>query len=173
MALEDTFQQIFLDRMLDARLTQVLASTDPAVGSEASITVPGGEYWKVDTATVQLVASATVASRGVTIVVDDGTTILFRSQEPVSHLASETRRYSWQPGMGFTSGGGITFSGNAASPLLVMQPGWRIRTLTGNLQVGDDYTALSLVVRRFSPADLITVYEDIEREYDALINLED
>lgn len=132
-----------------------ITGTDPAAGAEISETVPADARWRLMGVGLTLVTDATAANREVRLVIDDGTTIIAEIPAGVTQVASETRRYSF--GAGFPRGAGAQ-SLNVIAPLppVVLGAGYRVRTLTTNLQAGDNYGAPQLLVEEWTSAGRIS-----------------
>lgn len=116
--------------------------TDQAAGTEVTETVPTGEVWKLLAVRFQLVSSGTAATRTVTLNIDDGSNIVWRRTSPGTQTASLTRNYLYLADL---VGEDAAFDGNGdiklflpSTPLL---PGWRVRTITTNIQAGDNFGA--------------------------------
>ena len=122
-----------------------LFSADPAANTEIAVTVPAYATWRVMGATATLVTSAAVANRLVTLIVDDGANELFRVNAAVTQAASLTYSYSFASAVSDT-----VVPGNVVKlPQLIIKSGYRIRTLTTNLQAGDDWSAMRLLVEEW------------------------
>ncbi len=121
-------------------LIRTITGTTPGLGAEITETVPTGARWRLQALSATLVTSATVATRAPHLIIDDGVNILFEITANGTQAASLTQRYS---------AGNSTFSitSDAAvvqiplSEAVILQPGWRIRTLTTAIQAGDQYSA--------------------------------
>lgn len=121
-------------------------ASNPAAGSEISITVPANERWRLMSMMFTFATDATVSNRRPHIVIDDGANPLWEWVMPVDQAASLSIRYS----------GGVTtseFAGPGAPrqsvtsfsiPQVTLESGWRIITNTTNLQAGDDYSAVEV-----------------------------
>lgn len=124
-----------------------VASADPAAGAEIEQTVPAGTWWVLMGVQLQLVTSATAANRRPALVVDDGTTEVHRLRVGVDQAASLTRTYIFTPSVDAEVDRSATFL-EMIEPLpeLVLPGGYRIRTVTANLQAGDNYGPAQLFV---------------------------
>lgn len=125
-----------------------VTGTDPAAGVEISETVPTGARWRLLSVSFALVTDATVATRIPAVVVDDGTNTYSRTDGGVGQTASLTRI--------FTAAGGGMFATNVGgqhhipfSNRLLLLAGHRVRTVTSNLQAGDNYGAPQLLVEEW------------------------
>lgn len=116
--------------------------TDPAAGVEASVTVPAGQSWELYSVGITLVTSAAVANRTPHLIVDDGTNVVANLVPAAVQAASATVAYSFtMAGADFAAvRDGVMLVGQLPTGLR-LGPGWRIRTLTTALDVGDNYGA--------------------------------
>lgn len=129
-------------------LRQVLVAT-PAAGAEWVITGPGQGLWRVVSVAFTLTTDATVANRGVVLVVDDGTTVIARTGAGAVQAASLTQNYGAAVGT-HTGAAGTALNVPLHNPYgVLLQPGWRLRTETVNLQAGDQYSAIAALVEEF------------------------
>lgn len=125
--------------------------TDPAANTEISETVPAGKMWRLTAFTVAFVTDANVANRFPKLILDDGANEIVREGITTAITASLSMVLSFYLGRA-TQSVNVTAGGvSAASPLpdIVLPPGSRVRTVTGNLQVGDNYGAPTFTVLEF------------------------
>lgn len=121
------------------RSAKLLTGADPAAGSEISYTHSGSPVALL-AVRFSLVTSGTVANRRVRIVVDDGATEFAR----VSSLSDQTATLTWDYAAGANVDGAAVSALFVQLPLptpLVLQAGWRVRTLTSAIQAGDNFSA--------------------------------
>jgi|ERR671918_1334537 hypothetical protein len=122
-----------------------VAGADPGAGAEISDTVPSGARWRLHSWRASLVADGTVANRTVTLIIDDGTTELFRQDASAAQTAGQTRAYQ-----AYNTGVAADLVGSTfrlPMPFPVLLPaGARIRTSTANLQAGDNWGAAQILV---------------------------
>jgi len=126
--------------------------TDPAAGAESIETVPATEAWDVSHYEITLVADATAISRDVDIIIDDGTNEFMRFIFNTSITQSQTVKIQ------------IGYFGKDTAPadtatthyhvlpmarIIEMGPSWRIRTLSVNLQSGDNFGAPIIIRKRW------------------------
>ncbi len=119
---------------------RTITGTTPGLGAEITETVPTGARWRLQVLSATLVTSAAVATRAPHLIIDDGANILFEITANGTQAASLTQRYS----AGNTMFSIISDAAVVQIPLseaIILQPGWRIRTLTGAIQAGDQYSA--------------------------------
>lgn len=132
--------------LLDLVVEQaVTATADPAAGAEISYTVAAGSKIALFSAAVSLVASADVANRRARITIDDGATVLYAGIAGTDQTAGQTVRYVFgSAGSGLIVGSAIAQVPWGSAPILLL-PGWRIKTVTTNIQAADDWGVMSLV----------------------------
>lgn len=126
----------------------------PAAGADWTVTVPAGEYWVVIAANAQLVTDANVAARGPKLAFDAGAaadTFYETGNSGTGQAASTTKQYSFGPGCAMetaspASGVFSTFPLPVAPPAMILFPGYRIRMITGAIQVGDQWSNIRLLV---------------------------
>lgn len=153
-----------MDTYLERPQRFPVAVTAPAAGAELSIkiggsnlTTPGLGAWRILAITFQLVTSATVANRTVQLVLDDTTTTWFRTGAPGSQAASLTEQYSAFEG---STGGGANGPVNHLgwmSPAPVLYVGHRLRTVTANIDPGDQYSNIGMLVEELPSGRYVEV----------------
>lgn len=144
-----TYPPVFFEPQFSGRGNiRSITGTDPAAGVEISETVPTNTMWRVIAITFDLVTDATVANRIVRVEMDDGTNVHVIAAAPNTQAASLTLRYTAADG-----GQSLTTSGNRVGITLpggvFLRESSRIRTNTGNLQAGDNFTAPQLLVEEW------------------------
>lgn len=125
------------------------ASADPAAGAEITATVPAGQVWHLLGARVSLVTDATVSTRTLAVTVDDGTTVFNRFTSPSTQAASLTYGYTLSSGAS-----NATVLNNevvvGCGQNLLLAGGYRVKTVTNNLQAGDNLGAMTLYIVRYT-----------------------
>jgi hypothetical protein len=125
-----------------------IAGTDPAANTEFSETVPTGARWELLALQVVLADDANVINRMPKLVIDDGTTSVFISDPGAGQAAASTTTYV--AGAGTTRLDKVSTTSQWSLPVgLMLMAGYRIRSSTLNLQVGDNYGAPQLLVREW------------------------
>lgn len=119
---------------------RLILGADPAAGAESVETVPAGAHWELWTWRASLVTNATVAARRVHLVLDDGANIILDLAADTDQTASLTRNYNMAR-WGFAPTGTGTELYIPAPFSIHLEAGYRIRTLTTNLQAGDNWSA--------------------------------
>jgi hypothetical protein len=148
-----TFRRVWPGSLIDSPVAGVgrprtISGTDPIAGAEMSETVPAGARWLLKTFNVGFVASAAAANRATVLTIDDGANILTQCGTNVIVTAAQLAIYRFGQGLPFLTIGALHY--NLPLPLgLLLGPGYRIRTITTNLQAGDDYTAPVYHVEEF------------------------
>lgn len=129
-------------------LMRLVTVAAPGAGADFVVTVPAGRHWKLLGVEASLAASAAVASRSPNGVIDDGAANPFRIPGNILITATQTIFVNFLQG-----GAGASSSGLAdIIPLpfgLRMLPGWRFSSITTNLQAGDQWSAVQLIVEEF------------------------
>lgn len=129
-----------------ARMTQVIPQPVPAAGTEVSITVPGDSRWTVQLVSLRLVTSAVVANRAIVFRFDDPANRLASVGVVQNQIASQTIDYTVFGG----PNGRVSDIANGyqfvSFVLPILQPGWRFRTVTSGLDVGDQFSQISITV---------------------------
>lgn len=128
------------------RIYRTVVGANPAAGQEHDIVVPGGKLWFLLSALTTLVADATVANRVVRLTYDDGNTEYARVHPPSQQTASLTYVYSWAAGLDRVAAVAASLGVQAGLPAIPLFPGHHIRTVTRDLQAGDDFGPLTLYV---------------------------
>jgi hypothetical protein len=129
-------------------LLRSITGTDPAAGVEISETVPTNARWRLIAARFTFTTSVTVANRTVALVIDDGVNIYYAIVAPAAQAASVGIDYNVgalgvQPALAFFNHWLPT------PPDFLLLQGHRIRTVTQNLQVGDNFAAPQLFVEEW------------------------
>jgi hypothetical protein len=127
---------------------RTVVGTDPAAGNEISEAVPTNALWRLLGVYCTLVTDATVANRTPALVIDDGSNIVWRGPWTVAQTASSTNNYS----IGNSMPAQVWYASTGLLPLptiLLLPAGYRIRTVTANLQAGDNWGAPNLWVEEY------------------------
>lgn len=138
----------YADSVEGPGILRSVAGTNPAAGVEVIEAVPANARWRLRALRATLVTDATVATRTVNFIIDDGATTLLNFPGVTTQTATLTRAYNvaeygFQPA---AVGTDIFFY----IPFLVrLLQGWRIRTSTTNLQAGDNWGAPQMEVEEW------------------------
>ncbi|KKK72076.1 hypothetical protein LCGC14_2907520 [marine sediment metagenome] len=136
----------------------VIASPDPAVGAELSISVPSYERWRVYSSMFELQADSTKEDREVFLTASKGGNEYFRTFADGVVKADQRGMFTTAP-LGFVSAAGLDPSSTRLSTdvLTIMIPiyseaflpgGHTLATSTNGLQAGDDYSPAVVLVER-------------------------
>lgn len=117
---------------------RTITGTAPAAGAEISETVPTGALWQLLSFATRLQCSAAVATRGSILQIDDGTNTLHQVAPFTTLTAGQARNYYYAL-QGNNAATGNGFDSLLLPNLRFMLPGWRIRTVTSSIDVGDQY----------------------------------
>jgi hypothetical protein len=122
---------------------------DPAANNEFSQAVPAGKEWELLAVRVALVQGLTQTPQPI-LVIDDGTNTIFESfGSSAAQAVSTTCGYSWAPNLPLTGQVGSGANVRSLGPLpegVVLEPGFRIRSVTLGLGANSDYGAATLYV---------------------------
>lgn len=128
---------------------RAITGTNPGVGNEISETVPTGARWELFGFFTNLSSSAGVVNRRPQLYIDDGTNRVY--QVSANNTQAQSLVYSYAFAQGASQ---VADTTNLAvtSPLPVgmrLGAGYRIRTVTTNIQGADFYTAVAYLVREW------------------------
>lgn len=122
-------------------------SSNPAAGSELSVTVPTDEMWRVQSLVFTFAAIGGVPNRTVNLILDDGVEIFYRQASPFAQGPGVTTIHC-----AISGGERLTVADTTAHfglpANLWLLAGMRIRTLTTNLQAADDFSAMVIGLTR-------------------------
>jgi hypothetical protein len=128
---------------------KVVTGTNPAANVEVTETVPAGKYWQLLSCSVTLVQGATQTPNPA-LWIDDGTnTEIVIGGFTTAQSVSTTVRYHW--GADFKD---VDLTGTSPDrwgtkqlpSVVLLSPGWRVRTVTAGKGANTDYGAPRLVV---------------------------
>lgn len=125
--------------------TRAIVGTNPAATAEVAETVPAGSRWRLRSLSVSLVTNATAGTRGPALDILDGAGNELYRGGTATQAISLNIRHTWASGISVMSSAVNGSIGPAPFDLLLL-PTWQIKTLTGNIQTGDDYGAPAYVV---------------------------
>lgn len=105
------------------------------------------ERWRIRSAHVKLVTDANAANRIVKLFIDDGTNTVHTSFNDVAQTATLTTDYSYSPSsVGDSAPATTSIARVSAIPDLILNFGWRVRTVTAAKQAGDQFSEIVLCV---------------------------
>jgi hypothetical protein len=138
----------YLDSVEGPGLLRSITGTDPAAGQEISETVPTNARWRLRALYAALVTDATVTDRRVDLRISDGTYVFawlaWASTQPASATYTyQVAEYGYAP----TTTGSIRYY--SVPSLGQLLQGWRIYTMTNNLQAGDNWGAPQMLVEEW------------------------
>lgn len=121
----------------------------PAANTEWAITVPGQGLWRIISVHFSLVTDATAANRAVGLFADDGTNTYWRTVAASVQTATLTWTYCAFQGAGQSDNTGTQNYIPLPGDGLWLQPGWRLRSATDNMQATDRYSAINVLVEEY------------------------
>jgi hypothetical protein len=117
-----------------------ITGTAVGAGVDISEVVPGGRRWRLLTFRAQLTASAAVANRAPSFQISESIVRPLYAIDPLqAQTASQAFVYNWARGIGnrFANVGNV--NQNAPIPDMLLFAGNTIKTVTANLQAGDQW----------------------------------
>lgn len=131
-----------------AGVVRAVVGSQPIAGAEMIEVVPTNARWRLFGVNVALVTDATAANREVVLTIDDGANILAEIPNGTNQVASTTRRYSFARNVQRASGATVLTHNNPV-PDAILMGGYRIRTVTANIQATDLYGPARLWVEEW------------------------
>ncbi len=119
-----------------------VVGTTPAAGAEIAETVPTGARWKLRALQVTFTTSAAVANRNPVFIFDDGVNVFCRTGTDVLITASQGRFLQLFHATNRSTAATVTDLYIPIPAELSLANGYRIRTVTANIQAADQYSAL-------------------------------
>jgi hypothetical protein len=129
------------------RLRSIVGGT-PGAGGEISESVPAFTRWSLLSFRASIATSAVVASRKTSFVIDDGVNVLFQSDSNLVVTASNNGQATLC-NTGFVNAIITNAACIAPCPLIFLNAGYRIRTLTSGIDVGDQYASPKYLVQEW------------------------
>ena len=120
--------------------------TDQAANTEFSESVPSGAVWELLAVRATLVTDANVANRQASLILDDGTNTFCTSYPVSNHAASTTVVYNWVTELGASYTTVTTNVQLLPLPKILLGPGFRVRSSTASIQVGDNWGVPAFLV---------------------------
>ena len=142
--------ELGLYELLRQRLTTEKIVASPAAGAEWSLAVPARTTWEVLSVRHKLTTSAAVANRAPGLKIADPNGLTLYQLSPQAVIAASLNTFvDFLPGLGNTE----SVQQQQAllpTPLPILTEGWTIGSLTGNIDVADQYSGIVLTVREWS-----------------------
>jgi len=142
---------LYLDSVEGAGFVSLLVGTDPAAGADNLQTVPTGARWRLTSVNTVLTTNATVATRRVHLIIDNGVNWILDAPSTVTQAASLSYLYYFA-NYGTNLGLILTSVYNTIPAPLTLRAGSRIRTLTDALVAGDDFAAMDYAIEEWIEA---------------------
>lgn len=138
-----------IDSVPNGGKVKTVQGADPAAGSEFTIQVPDGEYWRIIGVTFQLVCAAAAANRRVHVVFNPTFGLPLHFYGDNNQIISQTRNYTCAIiGVAATQAD----AAEIMIPIpagLILQDGETITSVTTNLNGGDQFFSPSVLVEQF------------------------
>jgi len=117
---------------------------NPAAGAEFSITIPAGEYWKINQIYATLTTDATVASRRPVLALRDIAGTQTRIPSAADITAGQAAKLHWFKGAGVINDATGLYQSMPFPMELLLSPGYIILSATANIQAADQWSAISI-----------------------------
>lgn len=144
-----SFPQINPVRPTDGRgNVRSITGTTPGAGLEISEGVPNSVLWRLMAFRFQIQTQALAGNRNVVLLIDDGSNELIRIAENVNVAPSQIATFHYYSNPFVGSDFGTNYYMWLDSAVLI-GPAFRIRTLTNNIQVTDQYSAVQYLVEEW------------------------
>ena len=146
--MSDLLKAVALSRL--PHTTEIRQIASPAAGADITIPVGNGEAWRLLGLKATVVTDANVAARIPHLALDNGTATIIGAQisPGASFPAGSTVTLSWvssyAAGVTVVAGGVVT----VGVPDFVIPTGWRLRTITTAIQVGDQWSNITAFIER-------------------------
>jgi hypothetical protein len=148
-------RSLALYELLRQRLVKEVPVAAPAVGAEWAQAVPAGVAWEVLSVQQSLATSAVVATRNPMLRALDPSGNEVGRIGPAATLAgSLTNTYTYWPGFGYASSIGRAQM-SLPDPALLLPAGFVLGSVTSALDVGDQYSAIVLMVREWQVREVL------------------
>jgi hypothetical protein len=125
-----------------------IVGTTPGAGAEVSETVPSNVRWELIAFRISLVTSAVVATRKPSFTIDDGLNVLLQSDSNAA-IAASNNGQATLANVGFANPIVTNAACLAPCPPIMLFAGFRIRTVTSSIDVGDQYASPKYLVRQW------------------------
>lgn len=130
---------------------------NPPVGTEFALTPTGRGAWRILSLVATLATSAVVANRGVAWTVDDTNGTFFRSPAGAVQINGATVKYAAFDGASVTGLIGTNIAIGWPNGGIVLYEGYRLRSITDNLDAGDQWSAIAALVEELPTGRLALV----------------
>jgi len=122
---------------------------NPSAGADFVYTVPTGVRQRVLSVVFTLTTSASVATREVSLIIDDSVNVLGEFNASASQAASLVTVYTGSAAP-YAPTTNTLVVGIPLPPDVRLIPAWRLRSSTLNIQAADQYSAIRLLIEQWS-----------------------
>lgn len=151
--------ELGLFELLRQRLVRTVPVANPAAGADWIATPPQGCAWELLHVKAILQTSAVVANRGPVVRLRDNAGLDLDAYPAAAVVAASlTVEQGWEAGLGAAVTAILNVSSMSEPPPLVPLAG-SVRSLTANLDVGDQWSGIVLTVREWSLAGLTSAVD--------------
>jgi hypothetical protein len=159
-ALEDVFSELLRQRLVSA-----VAVAQPAAGAEWSSPIGNVSFVELLAVSYQLVTSAVAANRQSSLLIKDANGIVLGEADAGAvQVAAGTKQYVFQHDLGAPQSI-VALTQSVPLGGVPLQPGWSIGSLTGAIDVGDQYKNIVLIVRTWTADAIVRQAEWIARRF--------
>jgi hypothetical protein len=135
----------------------IISVNNPAATTDASITVPNSEYWRLIACSFSLTVNTTAGTRTPVLQVDNGAGVTILNAVsgygmPAAASSTQLTRYCYSYGLSGWNEAGLNYASGGLGPL-EMIPGQKITIHIDNMQTGDQLSAIELQVSQV-PVDV-------------------
>ena len=153
-----------------AHRVQIRAFPSPGAGADFSTQVGNGEVWRVIGFTATLTTSAAAANRVPAVRITDQTNVGGIASLSLAITATSVVTVSW--GLYASTSATVVTGGSTtvALPEWTIPAGYLFQTVTGNIQAGDQWSAITAMIELLDepPYRVPLVGTELDDEYDAL-----
>lgn len=143
-------RELTFPTLLGQRLVSTRRIGFVAAGSEWTQVVPAGVVWELLAIQAGFTASAVVATRSPRLQITDGSFLVFEAAPAIQPTASQVARFSYARNWGYQSIANVANVSNQGLPDFALLGGYVIQSATSNLDAGDQWGAVSMLVREWT-----------------------
>lgn len=138
-----------MDPRTEKIIRKIVPVTNPAAGANFTFISAGLGPLRVMALAFTLTTSAVVANRTVSIEADDATDTVYRLPAGSVQAASLVGRYGAAEGLSAVPTVGLAWSISWPSGGIVLDQGWRLRSVVDNIDAGDQLSAIRLWIEEY------------------------
>lgn len=155
------------ERLLESRFTVPQVVANPAAGANVRVNVPGGSVWELLSAKFTFTASGVAGNRIVALTFNDQDGNSFADfTVNTAVIAAGVGQFTFAQGLGYQVNA-TPFMVGLPTPPIPLVPAWSIRTTTAAIDAGDQFSAVRLLVRQWSEAEIAQECVELVEQYDS------